>query len=269
MTKADNKIYAFYYKPGEVLTKDPIYYPIFAGKNNKHTNCQIPGDDTGIQISSKNKYYSELTGIFWVWKNTRSDIVGTCHYRRYFTTAKIPFLHRLKRLFYYPLGIARNRTGLIYTSDYKHWSSKIISANEIETLLKTCDVIMPTRRVLRQNIKLHYIKHHNPEDLILLEQILKEYYPDYLNSFTSLLSVKRLFANNMFIMRWEMFDELMTWLFDILEKFEERIDLDNYKGYQQRIFGFLSERLITLWILHNNINYRELPLIYFKQMKHG
>ena len=42
------------------------------------------GDDTGDHISDKNCYYSELTGLYWVWKNvTDVDIVGSCHYRRY------------------------------------------------------------------------------------------------------------------------------------------------------------------------------------------
>ena len=77
----------------------------------------------------------------------------------------------------------------------------------------------------------------------------------------------RLFANNMFILKWDTFDKMMNWLFFVLFNIEEKIELDNYKGYQERIFGFLSERLITLWIVHNKLNYKELPLVYFKRLK--
>jgi hypothetical protein len=59
----------------------------------------------------------------------------------------------------------------------------------------------------------------------------------------------------------------MTWLFDILFKLEHALDLTKYTGYQERIFGFLSERLITLWIDHHQIKYKEHPLIYFKNFK--
>ncbi len=83
-----------------------------------------------------------------------------------------------------------------------------------------------------------------------------------------MLKGNRMFANNMFVMPWDTFDKLMKWLFFILFKFEEKTDLEHYKGYQERIFGFLSERLITLWIMHNGLNYKELPLIYFKKFKY-
>ena len=261
------KVYTFYYKPGEVLTSDPIYHPILAGKNQKQIKSNIQGDDTADNISSKKKYYSELTGIYWVWKNSHSEIIGTSHYRRYFTQGKEPFSHRLRKIFYYPSGIARNRSGLIYTSDFEYWTKQILSGKEITQLMEKYDAILPVRRTLRKNIRLHYNKHHNPKDLMILEQILKEHFPDYLNSFMSVLNDNRLFANNMFILRWKMFDKLMTWLFAVLGRFEERVDLEHYQGYQERIFGFLSERLITLWIFHNKINYVELPLVYFKKLK--
>ncbi len=91
-------IYAFYYKPVKVIISDNLYFPVWAGKNNKPEINGLTGDDTGDNISEKNKYYSELTGIYWVWKNTQSDIVGTCHYRRYFTNVHEPLYYRLKRI---------------------------------------------------------------------------------------------------------------------------------------------------------------------------
>ncbi|NOR73556.1 MAG: DUF4422 domain-containing protein [Draconibacterium sp.] len=263
------KIYSFYYKVQSTIQLHEHYFPIWVGKNGQPENSIFLGDDTGENISDKNEYYSELTGLYWVWKNTKSEIVGSCHYRRYFTFPEEPLIYRIKRLLYYPAGLWKKRFGLIYTKNYKFWTPNILPEKEIKQLLSSFDIILPTRRILRQSIRQHYQKYHNPNDLILLKNILDESFPEYLNSFENVLDDNRLFANNMFIMEWKRFNKMMNWLFFILFKFEEKCDLQSYEGYQKRIFGFLSERLITLWVVHNNLNYKELPLIYFKKLKNN
>ena len=40
-------------------------------------------DDTGINISEKNRMYCEMTAAYWVWKNTDHEWVGIEHYRRH------------------------------------------------------------------------------------------------------------------------------------------------------------------------------------------
>lgn len=40
----------------------------------------------GENINYLNKFYSEMTTMYWVWKNRiRSKVIGFCHYRRIFT----------------------------------------------------------------------------------------------------------------------------------------------------------------------------------------
>ena len=44
-------------------------------------------ETNGVNISSLNKYYAEMTGIYWVFKNkindhSNDDWIGFCHYRR-------------------------------------------------------------------------------------------------------------------------------------------------------------------------------------------
>ena len=40
-------------------------------------------DNTGDNISEKNKKYCELTTQYWAWKNVEADYYGFCHYRRF------------------------------------------------------------------------------------------------------------------------------------------------------------------------------------------
>ena len=59
-------------------------------------------DDTGGFYWPRNKHYSELTGWYWIWKNVFDvDILGLCHYRRYFLldNNKFLFFRRRKRYF--------------------------------------------------------------------------------------------------------------------------------------------------------------------------
>ena len=65
----------------------------------------------------------------------------------------------------------------------------------------------------------------------------------------------------MFIAKKEIFDEYYKWLFDILFELEKRTDVSNYDDYSKRIIGFFAERMMTVWVLKNNLKVKELPFI--------
>ncbi len=261
------KVYVFYYKSGLVLELDSIFQPIMAGNALLKANTDITGDDTGENISHKNKNYSELTGIYWVWKNTKQSITGASHYRRYFTAQPEPFLYKLKRFLYYPVGLYNKRYGLIYTKNTKLFINRIINHNEIDLLLQKYDAILPQARKMKYSVQTHYEKYHEISDLNLIESILKEKHPEYVKAFLEVLKDKRLYANNMFVLKDKHFQEFMEWWFDVLFEFEKRIDLSKYTGYQQRILGFIAERLLNVWFRKKQLKCVELPVIYFKHLK--
>ena len=63
------------------------YYPMQVGAA-LHEDLGYLRDDVGDHISELNPYYAELTGLYWLWRNYHApDIVGICHYRRYFIDA--------------------------------------------------------------------------------------------------------------------------------------------------------------------------------------
>ena len=65
------------------MPNNEIYLPILVG-NNKVKNNYLR-DNTGDNISKKNKNYCELTALYWAWKNLDNKYIGLCHYRRYFS----------------------------------------------------------------------------------------------------------------------------------------------------------------------------------------
>ena len=261
------KMFVFHYKPGPIIFIKPYYFHVWAGKNNSEISTELLGDDTGDNISEKNKYFSELTGIYWVWKNQQADIVGSCHYRRFFTNKKEPLSYRIKRLVYYLAGLHKKRHGLIYTNNVALFESAILTKIDILGILESYDAIFPQRRKFRYSVKEHFRRYHDLRDLDLIAEIIQEKCPEYLSAFESVMSGNRLYANNMFILKKPDYERFMEWWFEILFEFESRIRKANYKGYQQRIMGFIAERLLTIWVYHQNLRIKELPVIYFKKLK--
>jgi hypothetical protein len=261
------RIYSFYYKPTAIPVQNDMYIPVMAGRALLQSSAGMQGDDTGDSISEKNPSYSELTGIYWVWKNTVQGITGCCHYRRYFTAVKEPAGSRIMRILYFAAGLYRKRYGLIYTFNLERYRNRIINEEEIRGILKDYDAILPQKRKLKYPVKVHYSRYHNKKDLEILEAVLKDKYPAYLPAFKTVMDGNRLYANNMFIMQDLRFQQFMSWWYDILFEYERRVDLKDYRNYQQRIMGFLGERLLTVWFAHEKLKVKELQVIYFKKLK--
>ncbi len=267
MTKNIINIYTFYYKESEIPIQNDHYIPVLAGKKLHNNPHPMQGDDSGESISEKNPWYSELTGIYWVWKNTSQDIIGCCHYRRYFTAkhslAKFP----LTRFLFFLPGRYVKKTGLIYTRNAA-WTKKMaISDKEIARIFKNHDAILPEKRKFKRSVREQYVRHHSIDDLVIIEEIIKTFYPGYLDSFYTTLNNNWLYANNMFVLSDSHFQKFMEWWFNILFEFEKRIDLKGYKEYQERILGFMAERLLTVWFIHEKLKIKELPLVYMKKLK--
>lgn len=262
------KIYIIHYKPGRILTNDALYQPIMSGNFYCKTKEAFRGDDTGVNISEKNPYYSELTGIYWIWKNSRQKVTGLCHYRRFFTAQPEPFLYRCKRLLYPLIGLSDKRHGLIYTMDFSLFLPKILNQEELAHLLSEYDAILPQARKLKYTVREHYRRYHDINDLTILEAILEEKHPAYLEAYHAVLQDKRLYANNMFILKDAYYQPFMEWWFDMLFEFERRVDITQYAGYQKRIMGFIAERLLTVWFRKQSLKCKELQLIYFKDLKY-
>ena len=70
------------------MPQEKIYMPVQVGAEGKNSINGYVQDNVGNNISIKNPYFCELTGLYWAWKNLDADYIGLVHYRRYFTVAK-------------------------------------------------------------------------------------------------------------------------------------------------------------------------------------
>ena len=230
---------------------DPLYLPVQAGRA-LHAPLPYTGDDTGENISGKNKNYCELTCLYWAWRNLDADAVGLCHYRRYLagkgSTGEKPF-------------------GELTTGDkaFDRRASRILTAQEAEALLRKAPVLLPKKR--NYYIETGYSQYahaHHEEDLTATRAILSERCPDYVEAFDRTLARTKGHRFNMFIMRHDLLDRYCRWLFDILFELEARLDISGYSDYDKRVFGFVAERLLDVWLETNHIQYLELPVLHLE-----
>lgn len=173
-------------------------------------------DDTGENISERNRQFCELTALYWIWKNAKQNIVGLEHYRRHF----------------------------LLQSD---WYQKM-KENDI-------DVILPAPLYVAPSIAQNYKDRHTVSDWDFMMDYLKRIYPEDYRKAVDFFDTNLYSPCNMFIMKKEILDELCKWLFPILfvcaEHSREREDL-----YQNRYPGFLAERLMTFFFEKNRNQYK-------------
>ena len=260
-------VFVAFHKSYPQLCDDPVYSPLHVGKALSNSELGFEGDDTGDHISEKNKNYSELTGLYWIWKNTSSKLVGFCHYRRYFLGGKAPFAMQLKKIGEHFILQGKKRRGIHYTSNNSD-TSLILKSSEIESIMEEYDIILPETRIMRYSAQEQYKRRHNLADLTLTGEIIKEITPEYYDAFNTVMNKKELFPCNMFVMKRGHFDQYMEWLFKILFELEARTEISKYDTYNQRIYGFISERLLGIWLhKQSSLRVKKLPVLYFKHLK--
>lgn len=198
-------------------------------------------DDTGDNISDKNPSYCELTGLYWIWKNgpeADSDIVGLVHYRRYFTT---------------------KFADLLYV--YCNRMPRVLEMETVRTILCTYDIILPKRINIFHTVREFYDEVHIAEDMDLIREAVSELFPECLESFDKVMQSHSYYYANMMICNKCLLDEYAVWLFRILHWVENKIDMDKHTdSYQSRVFGFLAERLLQVWVIQKGLRVKEYPV---------
>ena len=225
------------------MPKDDIYLPVHVGaegktdENGKPLDLGFIKDNMGENISLKNKNYCELTGLYWAWKNLDADYIGLAHYRRHFANGK-------------RFGDKKNR---------------VIGERELRKRLNRTDVVLPKQRNywIETNYS-QYVHAHHAIDLDTTRIIIQEKYPEYIEAYDTSMKQTKGHRFNMFIMKKVLFDSYCSWLFDILFELEARLDISDYSDNDARVFGFVSERLLDIWLETNKIDYKEMPYVFME-----
>ncbi len=239
-----------YHKEFEFLKND-VLKPIQVGASLSQVDLGIEKDNTGDNISEKNKNFCELTALYWMWKNSNADIKGLMHYRRLFDLA----CNRVRRY----NGFPENITEILH-----------LNKDCLLSVFKDYDVILPEMKVMPKykSNYLHYKKKHIISDMDKVFEIIKEKHPQYYQTAVEVIkNNNHMYLFNMFVAKTEIFNDYAAWLFDILFTLEKEIksDILSRDAYQQRVYGFLSERLFNVYIEYqkqNGLRFKEVPVVY-------
>ena len=194
----------------------PHVVPIQVGAALTDKRIANVTDDTGDNISARNRHYSETTALYWIWKNATADYLGVCHYRRLWKNLDV-ICERLQR--------------------------------------EDTDVVLPLPSLMPGSVLEGHLKYYTPDVWETMLTVLKEKCPEYYEASKTIYAGDIFYASNMFIAKRKVLDGLCEFMFPIVMEVENRIgDLPN--AYYNRYAGFCTEQLITLYFLYNKQNWR-------------
>lgn len=193
-------------------------------------------DMDGFSISHKNLSYNELTAQYWAWKNDKkSDIVGLCHYRRFFMK-----------------------------------DTKLLKSEDVKKILDSYDAIaykirLGTGLKLRINTRASSLRF---EDIEKVGNIINRLYGQrYIKAFNYVIERDWNYMCNMFICRKDLFDSYSEWLFNILKELEKEINESELIGNEKRIYGLWGEYLFNVFMIANDRNIFDAKVKFVEEKK--
>ena len=218
--------------------------------SNKYIVC-----DKGINIQSKEKYYSELTFHYWFWKNKLENFdeniwIGFCQKRRFWlkeNSTEIKTINDLKK------NILRE-----IPKKWEHYDAFLCEPINVSPLKKMKLLKRGWKNWFfdpsilfndkKQNIKLQFDMFHGYGILDKAINVMKN---EHKNKFRKFVIDNTKFNPHIMVIskkeilnKW--FEDLFEWLFNC----EKLFGFKNLVGYDKgRLYAYLSERYLSFWFL--------------------
>ncbi len=205
------------------MPSDRMYVPVHAGAAlSMQRIAGFRRDDEGDGgISVLNPHLSELTVLYWAWKNLscysgETGAVGLVHYRRHFAGSG---------------------------------ERGVMTSTEVEKLLARAPVVVPRERnYVIETMGSHFDHTFDPAYLDMLVSTVAELSPASSSALYRRLTGTKGHMFNMFVMRGDLLDGYCSWLFPIVQRLEKEIDYAGLSSFDGRTPGRLSEFLLDTWL---------------------
>ena len=252
------------------LIDNPLYVPMRCGAVFDEENpMNIPGDDTGDNISRKRMTFCEFTVQYWAWKNAGCDYYGLCHYRRFLSFAEKRF-----RI---------NDMGMVHLPELTPGMKKkmgLLDSEKMDRVIRQYDIVTsqyadvrrmvtPKGRVetVREMWDAHDGVFFEKSTIDLMFELIEKLFPQYYESAKEYFGGSLHRGFNCFVMKKELFFRMCEFQFAIMNKIEELVDTTEYTQTMKRTPGFVGEMLYGIFIYHvtknENVSVKELQLVFF------
>lgn len=227
-----NKIYIYCFS-----TKDYLFFkkfpnniiPIILG--NLNVSNSYLNETDGENISNLNKYYAEMTGVYWVLKNkikfhNENDWIGVCHYRRLWLNSvskrKKNFSNVFSKLLIEENSFSKNQDSILVDPIY----------------------------LKRETVFEQFVNNHGDEIFDFLHEILEL---DEYTDFKKHLNQREFSPCNMFITKPKIFIRYCDKVFPLLNRIlEECLKRNLCVGKNIKLPAFFIERYTPYWFKKNS-----------------
>lgn len=230
--KCGIEVYVVTHKPTALPLLGEMYIPLQAGRA-LHDSLGCLDDAAGDNISALNPYLNECTALYWIWKHAAGNYLGMVHYRRYFAEPDNPQV--------------------------------ILEQDSAAALLEKYDILVVREWIMAGSTELQLQMDLGMDTfqriLAVFRQAMKKNQPEYLAAMEYVLSGRGFFRCNMFITHRQYFRAYCQWLFSFLLEVMEQLRPQLDGEMSTRAVGFFAERMLTVWLLRQELRIGELPIL--------
>ena len=168
----------------DVLVHRKWITPLQAGAALTDQRIAAVTDMDGDNISLKNPYYNEMTGMYWLWKNTDLSFSGICHYRRQF-------------------------------------ESDVVIQYLIED---KADIVLPMPTAVYPDLQGYYLNWGEAEYYDMMLGVIRELEPEYYETAKWCAEHEVFIPNNIFIAKRDILEDYCRFSFRIIDEVEKRMN---------------------------------------------
>ena len=247
------------------VVKKLNYIPVGVGEEN--FSDMWLRDNTGKNISNKNKFYGEYSFHFWLWKNIIDNIpnnewIGFCAYRRFWLNEKKDFFDNKKPFSNNVLQeIPKSWENYdVILGDHMNLTEikwiKVIKYGKV-AYIRNPLVIFKKKRNIRFQFDMFHGNGLLDKAIELLDDKNRNDFKKYVLESTSYNKGNMFITKSKEIMK-QYYQDVFNWL----EKCESEFGFD-LTGYGKvRLYGFLAERFLPYWF-NRYSKVLEWPIIFY------